>query len=85
MMRPQRPWGAKLGARGVQEQQSRPRPLLDEQQDQLQRRGVGPMQVFDGHYSRLHLGDAQRPLDQRGEQAAALLLGRQRRGRIFRR
>ena len=37
MMRPRRPWGAKLGARRVEEQQRRRRALLDQQLDQLQR------------------------------------------------
>ena len=33
------------------------------------------MQIFDRDYRRLHSSGAERPLDQRGQQSAALLLG----------
>jgi hypothetical protein len=75
MMRAQRPLRAKFRARRVQEQQPRLRSLLDQQLDQLQGRGVGPMQILGRDYGWLHSGEPQRQLDQGGEQAAALLFG----------
>ena len=75
MVGPHGPGGAKLRARRVQEQQPRLRSLLDQQLDQLQGRRVGPMQIFDRDHCRLRSGSTQRPLDQRGQQPAALLVG----------
>ena len=62
VVRPERPLGMKLGARGVEEQQLRRRSLLDQQLEQLQRRRVDPMQIFGRDYGRLHAGGTQRPL-----------------------
>ena len=85
VMRAHRPRRAELGPRRVQQQQPRGRALLDQQLDQLQRRGIDPVQVLDRDHQRLRAGGAEHPFDQRRQQAAALLLGRQRRRRILRR
>ena len=81
-MRAQAPRRLKLGPTGQQGQEPGRRPLLHQQGEELQRRGVDPVQVFHHKEDGLLLRQRQQP-GQQGFQGFLLLpLGRQRQGRI---
>jgi len=83
---PGRPRRVKLGAKGQHEEEPGRWHLVDAEPEQLQRRGVGPVQVFPHHQDRLALRLLQQPGRKRVQGALLLALGRERqRRRVCRR
>ena len=70
-----RPGRRELRARRGEEQHPRRRALRDHVPQQLQRRGVAPLQVLDEHDQRLHRAQGQTPLRQEVDRLPPLQLG----------
>ena len=84
VMRAHAPGRPEFGPRRRQDEQRRQRAALGDAAQHIERRRIGPMQVFECQHHRLHARARHHPIGQRRQLPAAQFLGRQSRRAFLR-